>query len=256
MELAFILKKIISIFIMPLSLGVVLLILAFLYLRKRSYTKSKFLLSIGIIWLMAISYLPFSNYLLYKLESTYPTLHTPPKEIEYIYVLGNSHHTDNNHPITSQVHEISSVRLSEAIRLYRLLDEKPTIILSGYSGLFDPTSGALMQKRLALALGIKESSLHLEPSAKDTKEEAVAAKMYIKDKPFILVTSASHMRRAINFFEAQNLHPIPAPTNHLANIKHINYLAIFSTSAIRNITIFWHEILGLLWQKIKGISSV
>jgi uncharacterized SAM-binding protein YcdF (DUF218 family) len=253
MDLTFLLKKIISMFLMPFSLGMILLLIALILLYKNKLLKAKITFTFGFLWLFMISYPPLVNHILHHFESSYPTLHTPPKDIQHIYVLGAGHHSDDNHPITSQVHQISTVRLNEAIRLYNLLEQKPVIITSGYHGFFNTTSGALMQHKLALALGIHKDKLHMESSTKDTHEEAIAAKKYIGDAPFILVTSASHMKRAIQFFEHEGLHPIPAPTNHLAEVQHPNYAAIFSSRSLYKMTIVWHEILGLTWQKIKGI---
>ena len=241
-------------FIMPFPLGMLLFILGLVWLFRGKHSRAKIALSLSLVWLFLISYPPLANALLYSYENSYPALHTAPKNIPYIYVLGNGHHTDNTHPITSQVNEVSSVRLNEAIRLYRQLDEQPTIIVSGYSGLYDPTSGAVMQERLALALGVKKEKLHLEPLAKDTQEEAEAAKKYIGDAPFILVTSASHMKRAMRFFNYEGLTPIPAPTNHLAQIKYPHYFTFFDQDALHKTHILWYELVGLLWQKIKGIS--
>jgi uncharacterized SAM-binding protein YcdF (DUF218 family) len=253
MEFTFILKKIISTFIMPFPIGMLLLLIGLILLFKNKRTKASIILGLSFLWLFTISYAPFANALLYSYENIYPTLHNAPKNIKYIYVLGNTHHTDDAHPITSQVHEVTSVRLNEGIRLYKQLNEQPMLITSGYSGLYDPTAGAIMQERLALALGVKKEKLHVEPKAKDTEEEARAAKKYIGDSPFILVTSASHMKRALKFFKNECLNPIPAPTNHLAHIKHPHYTDIFDPNALRKTHLVWHEILGVLWQKIKGI---
>lgn len=238
---------------MPFPLGMLLFLLGLIFLFQKKRIIASMTLSLSFVWIFVISYAPFSNVLLYHYENLYPTLHKAPKEVKYIYVLGSGHHTDDSHPITSQVHEVASIRLNEAIRLYRELNEKPMLITSGYSGLYDPTPNAIMQKRLALALGVKQEKIHIEPEAKDTQEEAVAAKKYIGNAPFILVTSASHMQRALKFFQHEGLNPIPAPTNHLAQIKHPEYTAIFNPRALRTTHIWWHEQLGLLWQKIKGI---
>ena len=253
MELTFLLKKFVSLFIMPFSIGMLLLFVGIVFLFWNKRTKATLFLSLSFVWLFIISYSPFANALLYPYEHVYPTLQKVPQNISYIYVLGNAHHTDASQPITSQNNEVSLVRLNEAIRLYHQLKEQPTIIVSGYSGLYDPTSGAQMQKELAVALGVKADKLHLEPHAKDTQEEAEAAKRYIGSEPFILVTSASHMPRAMQFFKHEGLTPIPAPTNHLAQMKHPHYTNFFDVHALRKTDMAWHEMLGLLWQKIKGV---
>lgn len=240
-------------FIMPLPLGVALIILGLFFLYKNRLTKAKFTLTISVVWLFLISYSPVPDLLLYKLESKVPTLHTAPADIQYIYVLGGGHHTDKDQPITSQVVDTSVVRLSEGIRHYRQLQGKAKIIVSGYHGLYDPTEHAMMQKRLAIALGIDENDMILHLGTKDTQEEAQAGKKLLGSKPFILVTSASHMTRALKFFKKEGLHPIPAPTNHLGNKKYLNYTDFFSATALKKSHILFHEYLGLLWQKIKGV---
>jgi uncharacterized SAM-binding protein YcdF (DUF218 family) len=246
------LKKFITFFMMPFSLVMILIIIGLILLHKNQFVRAKIILSLSFVWLFLISYDPLVNRMLYDYENIYPTLQTPPKNIEYIYVLGNGHHTDNTHPITSQLSTTAVVRLTEGIRLYRELDKNPLIIVSGHSGLYDPTPHAVMQKILALSLGVKAQNLHLASSPRDTQEEALFPKNLLGNAPFILVTSASHMQRAIRFFRQEGLHPIPAPTNHLASINHPNYLGFFNVEALRRSHILWHEILGLLWQKIKG----
>jgi len=239
-------------FLMPLPLGVALIVVALIFLYRHKLQKAKLTLLVSIIWFFLFSYSPFVNTLLHTLESTYPTLHQAPKEIKYIYVLGGGHTTDESQPITSQVNESSVVRLGEGIRLYHQLDQKAKIIVSGYSGLYDNTPHALMQEKLALALGVQKEHIILHPKPRDTQEEAIAAKKLLNNEPFILVTSASHMRRAMKFFAQEGLTPVPAPTNHLASIKQLNYTDFFSSHALMKSRIVFHEVLGLVWQKLKG----
>jgi uncharacterized SAM-binding protein YcdF (DUF218 family) len=249
----FLLKKLISMFLMPLPLGVFFIVLALvlLYINKTKAVKS--MLALSILWLFFFSYPPVANILLHSIESNNPTLHHAPENVKYIYVLGGGHHTDESLPITSQVVETSVVRLNEGIRLYHQLHEEASIIVSGHRGAFDPTTHAVMQQKLALALGVKKEKIILRPEPRDTEEEAIAAKALLGDKPFILVTSASHMRRAMRFFKHEGLQPIPAPTNHLASIQYPNYTDFFSSDALEKSHIVFHEILGMVWQKVKGI---
>lgn len=249
----FILKKIVSMFVMPLPLGVALIVLGLFFLYRNRLIQAKVTLIFSAVWLFLISYSPVPDVLLYKLESKVPTLHTAPAHIKYIYVLGGGHHTDEDLPITSQVVETSVVRLAEGIRLYRQLNGKAKIIVSGYHGFYDETEHAVMQKRLATSLGIDEKDMILHLGTKDTEEEAQAGKKLLGSTPFILVTSASHMPRALKFFKHEGLHPIPAPTNHLANRKNPDYTDFFSATALKKSHILFHEYLGLLWQKLKGI---
>ena len=249
----FILKKFVSMFLMPLPIGVFFIVIALVLLYRNKTKPAKLLLTWSILWLFFFSYPPVANTLLYNIESNHPTLHKAPENIKYIYVLGGGHHTDKSLPITSQVVEASVVRLNEGIRLYHQLHEEARIIVSGYSGLFDPTTHAVMQEKLALALGVKKEKIILRSKPRDTQEEARAAKELVGNEPFILVTSASHMTRSLKFFKSEGLDPIAAPTNHLASIQHPNYTDFFSSNALEKSRIVFHEVFGLIWQKLKGI---
>jgi len=249
--MTFYLKKIISMFLMPLPLGIAFIMLGLYFLYRNKTAKAKFTLTLSIVWLFIFSYPPVANTLLYSVESHYPTLHKAPQNIKYIYVLGNGHTTDETLPITSQVSETAVVRLNEGIRLYRQLNNNAKIIVSGYHGLYDTTEHAVMQKKLAVSLGVDENDLILHLGTRDTQEEARAGKMLLKDEQFILVTSASHMTRALKFFKQEGLSPIPAPTNHLASIKHPHYTDFFSSHALMKSRIVFHEVLGMLWQKFR-----
>ncbi len=249
----FLLKKFVSMFLMPLPLGVAFIILGLFFLHKNKITKAKVVLSLSIVWLFIFSYSPIANSLLHSIESKNPTLHTAPKNIKYIYVLGGGHDTDDKLPITSQVNETSVIRLTEGIRLYHQLDQKAKIIVSGSHGLFDLTEHAVMQKKLAISLGVNKEDIILHLGTRDTEEEAKAGKKLLTNESFILVTSASHMTRALKFFTNEGLHPIPAPTNHLSSIKYLKYTNFFSSHALMKSRIVFHETLGIMWQKIKGI---
>ncbi len=248
----FALKKILSLFLMPFPLGVALILIGLYFLHTRKLKLSKVFFSLSISWLFLFSYPAFvDNFLLHKLESSYPPLLHAPGNVRYIYVLGGGHNSDSRLPITSQLSMPAVVRLNEGIRLYKELGDAK-IIVSGYNG-NDTISHAKMEEKLATALGIPQRDIIMRTRPRDTEEEAQAAKALIGNTPFILVTSASHMKRAMNFFKAEGLHPIPAPTNHLANTNNIDYTDIFSPTALGKTRLLFHEWIGLAWQWIKGI---
>jgi uncharacterized SAM-binding protein YcdF (DUF218 family) len=253
MEFTFLLKKFVSAFLMPLPLFVLLFAFGLYFLFTHKTIRAKLTLTLSFIWLFLISYPPLVNHILFSYESTYPSLLKPPKHIEYIYVLGGGHKVNEELPLTSQINPYALIRLNEGMRLHHLLDRKPLLITSGYSGLYNNVPGAIMQKELAIQLGMSEEKIHIEPECKDTQEEALAAKKRIGNAPFILVTSAFHMKRAMALFKQEGLNPIPAPTNHSAEIKNLRYFNFFSPSAMKKFHIIWHEMLGTLWQRIKGL---
>ena len=62
---------------------------------------------------------------------------------------------------------------------------------------------------MAESLGVPRSAIITLDSPKDTEEEAAAVKQAIGDVPFLLVTSASHLPRAMIFFENKDCTRFP-----------------------------------------------
>ena len=89
---------------------------------------------------------------------------------------------------------------------------------------------------------------------RDTEEEAAQVAKLVGEQPFILVTSANHLPRAMRFFEAKGLHPIPAPANQLAIDSPLNIWdrATPSSMFLGHTERARYETLGSLWQWLKG----
>ena len=244
----FIFKKIVSAFLLPIPIGLFLLLISFLYLIFNSYKKAKIFLALTFLWFFLFSFQPFANALLSPLENTYKDLLKTPK-VEYILVLGSEHRSDDDLSITSQVKGIAINRLVEGIRHYKNL-ENVKLIVSGYGG-FDKNSHAFMQERLAISLGVNPSDIIRLDSPKDTKEEAVETKKILADKPFILVTSAFHMKRSALLFQKEGLNIIPSPTSHLA-YEATSLSSYFEAFNIRKCEMAIHEYLGLMYLWLRN----
>jgi uncharacterized SAM-binding protein YcdF (DUF218 family) len=64
---------------------------------------------------------------------------------------------------------------------------------------------------------VSESSLIVLDHALDTKAEAKAIFAYLGAIPFLMVTSAYHMPRAMRLMQQTGARPIPAPTGQQVN---------------------------------------
>jgi len=243
----FLFKKIISAFLLPIPIGLLLLLLAFLYLMFNSYKKAKIFLCLGILWLGLLSFQPISNAMLAPLENVHKSLIETPK-VEYILVLGSGHKSDDNLSITSQVKRTAINRLVEGIRHYKNL-ENAKLIVSGYGG-SDENSHAFMQEKLAISLGVNPNDIIRLDTPKDTKEEAIEVKKIVQNKEIILVTTASHMPRSVLLFQKEGLNIFPSPTNHLA-YEDNSLSAYFSAFNLRKCEFAIHEYLGLLYSWLR-----
>ncbi|UTJ07178.1 ElyC/SanA/YdcF family protein [Arcobacter roscoffensis] len=244
----FFLKKFIAAFLLPMPIALFMFALGVYFLFKNSYTKAKIVLFFTISWLALLSFQPISNAILQPLEDSHKALIQTP-DVKYVLVLGNGHASNENLSITSQVNMIAQNRLNEGIKHFNKLKDAK-LIVSGYGG-YDKNPHAFMQQLLANALGIKSEYILRLDTPRDTKEEAIKAKEIIKDEKFILVTSASHMKRAMLLFKKQGLNPIAAPTNHLVH-EEKGFASYFSSRNLYKVEVAFHEYIGLLYSKIMG----
>ena len=245
----------------PFVCGLSFLTVSFLlYLFGRKRLGMFFQVS-GLLILIVLGYGTVTREQLLSLERSYPPLNISAispgirKEIHYIVVLGSGHVSDGRLPVTSQIGGSSLYRLVEGIRLKRALPGT-SLVLSGGIG-FDPVPNADVVANVADVLGVEKQSVIIENRPRDTLGEAMLLKVLLQDKPFVLVTSAAHMARAMDIFIRQGMRPIAAPTDYILK-QHINPPAGACFPSTDNLNIskrIIYEWIGTLWAKIKGIAG-
>lgn len=242
------LKKLISIFLMPLSIGLIFLFLGILFLYLKKDKKAKLFLVFSFFWIFLTSYLPFSNLLLKPLENEYKAYLDVNPTIKYVMVLGHAHVTNSEISPHSQLSGSALMRLTEGIRIFKKLDNAK-LIVSGYAGDDDITPHAIISKNVAISMGVDENSIITFEKSKDTKEESIFAKELVKNEKLILVTSAFHMKRAVKLFKEENIDLIPAPTDFLAKEEN-DYLREPNSKELRKTELAFHEYLGIAWATL------
>ena len=246
MDIGFIIKKFVTFFIEPSGMVLSLFILGLYFLYKDRYKIAKIFLSLGFGLFFLFAYPPFANFLVQNLENKY-SKYTYKQNIKYIHVLGSGHNTDKMQPLSSQVGAIR--RILEGVIIYKYI-KGSKLILTGYKGDTN-ISNAQMNEKLAISLGVKKEDIIIGSEPKDTQEEAIFTKSIVDKKPFVLVTSASHMPRSIKLFESLGLKPIPAPTDFKKR-EFIGFLRMPNLDAFDNSTKAIHEYYGMLWSYITA----
>ncbi|MGK9172715.1 envelope biogenesis factor ElyC [Yokenella regensburgei] len=215
----------------------------------------KSIITVSWMVLFMISLQPVADGLLGPIENSYPTWRGEQR-VNYIVVLGGGYTWNDEWAPSSNLINNSLPRLTEGIRLWR---ENPgaRMIFTGAAARTNPVSTAEAGARVAESLGVPRSDILTLDSPKDTEEEAAAVKAAIGDAPFLLVTSASHMPRAVIFFRQAGLHPLPAPANQLAIHSPLNpwESAIPSPVWLMHSDRVGYETLGRVWQWLKGESG-
>ena len=259
----FILKKIISVFLYPLPLSLLLSFLGLYFLWFTNRQKAgKILVSVGLIILTLFSYSIITNRFLRPLERKYDTFEiksssaVPETEdesmIKFVVVLGGGHTSDPELPPISQIGKDSLVRLIEGIRIYRKYPGAKLLLSGG--AVFDPISEAEIMARVAMEIGVPERDIILESKSKDTRDEALFIKPIVGNELFVLVTTASHLPRSMALFKKLGMNPIPAPIGHSVKDRQgLSYYSFFpGTGSIRNAELAIHEYLGMTWAKLRG----
>jgi uncharacterized SAM-binding protein YcdF (DUF218 family) len=108
----------------------------------------------------------------------------------------------------------SAARVLEAVRVYRLLDRPLIFVSGGNTASLDPPRTEAHALRVALrGLGIPDDRIVAEDASMTTHEQAVDLKPILVAhhvERFVLVTSPTHMARALAVFRALGLTPIPS----------------------------------------------
>lgn len=252
----FILKKIIGALLMPLPFLLLVIGIAMLLLWFSRWQKTgKGLLTAGWMILLLLSLQPVADRLLKPIENSYPTWRGG-EQVKYVVVLGGGYTWNPEWAPSSNLINNSLPRLTEGVRLW-LANPGAKIIFTGARAMTNPVSTAEAGARVAQSLGVPRDDIITLDSPKDTEEEASAVAKQIGHQPFLLVTSASHLPRAMIFFRNAGLNPIPAPANQMAIESPLNpwERMIPSPLWLTHSDRAGYEKLGHLWQWLKGGSG-
>lgn len=247
----FILKKIMIFFFYPLVLGLFLQAAGIFCLFRKKIKTGTGLVAAGFILLVLCSYMPVIGPLFSAYESSYAVLSDPEKfkDVQWIVVLGGGVIPDERLTPANQLVFSSLSRLTEGLRILRKIPSA-RLLLSG-GRVFSTVSEASIMKKAAMDSGVHENQIVLEEESRDTGDQAEMLKKSLGIKPFILITSAFHMKRAMYLFEKQGMHPIAAPADFQIRRKDFIDPVLFfpSPEALSWAQRLLKEILGLFLIK-------
>ncbi|MBW8191766.1 YdcF family protein [Neiella marina] len=209
-------KKLVGLIFAPMPIGAFLLTWALVVCwLQRSTNWLRWPLTISWLLLVGVTILPFISSWLIEHEGLYPAYSaTDKRPVEEILVLGCYANDDPLLPITSQVHTCSRGRLVEALRIWQL-HPNAQILLSGGAIQQGQVTQAEIGAQFLIALGLPKHAVRVVNQGHDTQSEAAAYRQLISSDMPVLVTSATHMKRAVRLFTQQGIRVIPAPSEHL-----------------------------------------
>lgn len=256
----FLFKKLVAPFLMPVPFCLALLVAGLLLLWfTRRQRAGRWLATAGALALVLLGYGFASGRLLAGLERRHAPLTVEEEaaaaaagRVRWVVVLGGGSSSDAALPAHMRLSEASLTRLVEGIRLQRKLPGGRLLVSGGE--VFGYGSDAETMRALALDLGVEPGALVLDAASPDTETQAQVVRAQVGEEEFFLVTSASHMRRALALFRKAGTRPLPAPTHFLAQENRGLAPADFFPSAggLRAAEAVVYEYLGLAWAKVRG----
>lgn len=241
----FYLKKTIGFMLMPIPLTLIAMCLAMLLMKKWPKIAKLFLLC-GILLLGLTSWNPVANRLIATVEHDYPVFNIQ-QPIDVVVVLGSGHKSLTNTPAVMELGNSALFRLEEGLRILKA-NPNAQLFVSGYSGGVGKSHAELMREA-AIELGVNADRIKIFPLAKDTEDEANMMAPDLKGKRIALVTEASHLKRAVIFFNRAGVKVMPAPAMYLGSEQ--SDWQIDATANYKSQRAFY-EWLGRTWQWIKG----
>ena len=257
--MSFYLSKILWLILNPFNIFILInfliIILYVLSFRRLSIT----IFVINLLFLIIISILPIGNYLIYQIEKEYHSNTEIPENIDGILILGGA--TDAL--MFKEYGQISlngsAERLVESVDIIRK-HQNAKVIFSGGSGVLNrPDLGhSDVAKFFYKKMGLNTNRIIFENNSRNTFENILFSKKIItpkKNEKWLLITSASHMKRAQLVAEKNNWNLIPYAVD-FKNLK--NFKFTFNLNLLSNINYFQqgsHEWLGLVSYYLMGRTS-
>lgn len=257
----FILKSLISHFLHPMPVFVMLLALwGILSIRRKTRKIARGFLAAGILFFLATFFGVF-NPLLERLERRYPPF--PGDNAAYceelrgaiVTVLGQGFATVDLPPRFRDNYCLRQ-RISEgAYVAHKIPDSILLISMSGDAPYEQKQLGVL---EFADTYGLPTNRVAFYAEARDTKEEAGATCAFAGSNKVVVVTSASHMPRAMTIFKKAMCEtggdPVPAPCDYCFFGVNASWTWKDWHFGIRNLERLdrlMHEEFGLLYEHLK-----
>lgn len=150
-----------------------------------------------------------------------------------------------------------SDRLIEAVRLYES-GKVSHIMVSGGSNKLDPDgfTEAGYVSQVLKELHLPDSVILVDTKSRNTSENALYTQQVLSDAgakpPFLLVTSAFHMRRALYLFRHYGFQVLPYPCDYLGGNAKTGWTDFLpNPKPLLDWSVYLKEVFGLLFAHIK-----
>lgn len=140
------------------------------------------------------------------------------------------------------------IRSSEVLRIFNTYEGNLDLIITGTVEL-DPANKISKVESYFISRGIPAESIIVEDNSQNTRENSREVIKVIKEKPFFLVTSGYHMKRALFAFKKAGGNPIPAPIDFRLKESYKLRDFIPNSDNLKKADLAVYEYLGIVYYK-------
>lgn len=257
--MAFLLSKALWVVLAPGNLLLLLLAAAVLLLAAGARRAGLALAGAVLLTGVAIAATPLAAAVLAPLENRFPRPDAPPERIAGVIVLGGAIESRTSAARGMPLLGGAGDRLFAFSDMARRYPDAPLVFTGGSNAVFDTDAREADWARLALeSLGVDADRVVWERDARNTRENALRTRERLTDlgappveadAPWVLVTSAWHMPRAVGVFRAAGFTVTPWPTDYVTPLPPLGF---DFASRLTVLTIAYREWLGLIAYRLFG----
>lgn len=202
------------------------------------------------LWLIGIS--PTTAFFLKPLENQYATPSVTSLQaqgITKVVVLTGGGYPISHDRLSSAFPHGSIYRYLGGLELCSALGDDCQLIFSGSSGSSERHTAITMQELTVLI--DPNQIVFAEAESNSTADHPKNVRRFVGQAPFVLVTSAYHMARAMSVFSDAGLNPIPYPVDFLTTSDYAWESFLPSTNNIDLLQVGIREYLATAYYRVR-----
>lgn len=239
--------ELVSNFVLNVAFWLWLATALFLYLLARKIERARIFAAIFLVAFWISGTTIFARAVMAPLETKYLTPSLAQLQnagVKRVVVL-----TGGGYPRWSELDALalphaSTFRFLSGFELCARLNDCE-IIFSGSAGSSNPNIQAANTMQELAAILAPQLPVHSESNSSSTREHPQNVKTFVQTEPFVLVTSAYHMPRAMFVFESAGLTPIPYPVDFYTHAGFVWNDFVPSPQNWEILNLALHEYVGL-----------
>lgn len=257
----YVLSQILDFLVTPSDLIALLGGLGLLLALVRRRKASAALIGLAAVLLLVGGYSPLGAWALGRLEDRFPQI-APPASVDGIILLGGTVDAHITEARGIPTFNDAGERLTNTAVLALRYPQARVILAGGGAdtGGGTPVTESKISKDILTAIGLAQTRIELEEKSRNTCEDAAETASMVgtgtQTQTWLLVTSASHMPRAMACFRAAGFPVVPFPVDYRTKgTADYSRLAPSVATGLTLLDLAAHEWVGLLTYRLTNRTS-